>query len=131
MILLGYTQSESRARPGDTIHFSLYWGAGRGLTGNYQVQVHLIDTNSGAEWLLHPYRHPGSYPTRRWQSGITVQDRYKVSIPTQLEAGNYQFAIQANDCTPDCESGQTVLFFNVDGSELGTRFRLPTRLVVE
>ncbi len=131
LILLGYTQSESRAKPGTIVDVGLYWGTGRDLTSNYQIQLHLIETNTGTEWLLHPYHHPGDYPSRRWQSSITVLDRYRVTLPVQLEAGNYQFALQANDCTPDCESGRPVVFFNVDGNELGNKLRLPTRLIVE
>jgi len=131
LILLAYTQSENRVKPGATIEVGLYWGTGRDLTSNYQIQLQLIETNTGTEWLLQPYHHPGDYPSRRWQSNITVIDRYQVTLPIQLEAGNYQFAMQANDCTPDCESGHAVVFFNVDGNELGNKLRLPSRLIVE
>lgn len=131
IILLGFQQSSSRISPADRLDITLHWGTGRELTENYRARLILVNVNTDQEWILTPFQHPGGFPTRRWLTGLTVLDRYQLRLPELIPTGRYQIGLELNDCTPTCEVGGSVTFFNVDGSALGTIVRLPAPLIVE
>ncbi|MCA9980174.1 MAG: hypothetical protein KDD89_05060, partial [Anaerolineales bacterium] len=82
--LVGYTFSQRRLRPGDTLTVTLYWQA-RGAVGKeYTAFVHLLDANG--EILAQTDRPPAGYPTSDWRPGECIQDTFVVPLPAGAQS---------------------------------------------
>jgi hypothetical protein len=82
-------------RPGETIHLTLTW---RGLSSprdSYTVFIHLMDGANRPVEEINPDDTPlgGSFPTYlwfpKWLPGQTVDDPYRLVIPSDLPPGDY------------------------------------------
>src|SRR5690606_4960703 len=72
---------------------ALVWSASPVPNADYQIFVHLLDSNS--EVVAQVDRQPvdGRYPTRWWRDGVLVRDTYHVTFETSLPDGEYQVAV--------------------------------------
>lgn len=87
--LLGYNEAIEAIRPGDPIDLTLYWQAMRPLEIDYQVFVHVL--NSDGELVAQSDKlNPGEFPTRRWPMDKYVPDSHRITLPTDLPPGIYQ-----------------------------------------
>jgi len=119
--MIGFRLDSNLHRAGDTINLTLYWQAQRFLTENYRVVVYLVNNRDGQIWSKTDFRHPGYYPTSRWNTRQYVTDRYMLELPQTISAGNYQITIEVYDLL-----NQPLTFFDATGQTLGGTLRLPT-----
>lgn len=89
--LLGYNEATGSIRPGDSFDLTLYWQAMRPLEIDYQVFVHVL--NSDGELMAQSDKlNPGEFPTRRWPVDKYVPDTHRLVLPADLPPGTYQVA---------------------------------------
>lgn len=94
--LLGYTISNWKAKPGDTITLALWWRGLREMKTQYSVYVHGLEA-------LYPNRlrfqsdhmHPGGLPTTdpHWWGEYYILDVHHLRLPSDLPPGPYQIKI--------------------------------------
>ncbi len=111
---------------GDTLEFTIYWRTLRQPGINYQVQTHLMNLADNTQHAQSDFRHPGHYPTSRWQPNGFIADEYTIPITRQLTPGDYQIAVTVAECTRICEpESPRLTFFETDGSPIGQTLLLP------
>lgn len=86
--LLGYSLPGYTAQPGETLDLTLYWQAQRALEIDYQVFVHLLDSD-GNLVAQSDKLNPGDFPTRRWPLDKYVPDEHRLILPDNLPPGDY------------------------------------------
>ena len=91
--LLGYDLKPTQARPGETLHLTLYWEAVRKPAGDYTVFAHLIDPGGQMRAQEDNQPQDGMYPTYLWDEGERVQDEYELTIAPDAPPGTYQIAV--------------------------------------
>jgi 4-amino-4-deoxy-L-arabinose transferase-like glycosyltransferase len=97
--LVGYEWSQPvTARAGDPIPLVLLWQAGSRATTDVQL---LLRLRQGAQHWQRAAGHPlgGNYAPAGWTPGELVRDTWKVLLPADAPAGNYQIELVAQ--TPD------------------------------
>lgn len=119
--LLGYDLSKDAAEPGDVLELTLYWKALRQLRIDYQSFVHVIDAN-GNLIAQSDHLNPGDFPTRRWPLDKYVPDIHRLSLPENLEPGEYKVLVglwvQSD--------GWRLAVFDEDGRATGDRAEITT-----
>jgi hypothetical protein len=129
--LIAYSLDRNLLRRGDSLNLVLFWQAQRVITSNLQIRLRLTDNQSGTHWLTTDFRHPGYYPTSRWNSSQYVRDPYQITLPDDLPNSNYQINLEVVTCTPTCIDGVPVTFFDGTGQPIGARLSLPTLIRIE
>ncbi|MEW5989480.1 MAG: hypothetical protein AB1791_22870, partial [Chloroflexota bacterium] len=89
--LIGFDAPATLVTPGETLAVSLYWKAQQPLTVNYQVFLHLLDSD-GVLVAQSDKLNPGDYPTGRWSVDKYVRDEHRLTLPLALPAGTYRLA---------------------------------------
>jgi 4-amino-4-deoxy-L-arabinose transferase-like glycosyltransferase len=94
--LLGYSASNRRLRPGDTLAITFYWQADQQATENYTVFSHLLGgfnpaTNS-IVWANHD-SYPAETPTRAWWPGLIAADHRLLKVPADAPPGPYSVEV--------------------------------------
>lgn len=79
-----------RAQPGAELPLTLYWRAQEFTNVDYSVFLHLLDENGQivAQWDHQPVN--GMIPTSLWQPGGTIADAYTLTLPGDLQPGQYR-----------------------------------------
>jgi hypothetical protein len=131
LTLTGFRLSSQHQRPGAVFDLDLFWQTQRFLTENYRVRVVLVNNRDGSRWAETSLRHPGYYPTRRWNTTQTVIDHYTISLPTTIIPGNYQIQVEAVACQEDCTLLTPLNFFTPTGRAAGFALTLPTLIQVQ
>ncbi len=85
--LVGYALPQTRVAPGGELPLTIYWRAREPLAEDFSVYIRLFDANDKivARWDAFP--GGGLYPTRVWQPGEIVEDKYRIPIPVDARAG--------------------------------------------
>ncbi len=98
--------------PGDTLHLTLYWQAGRNVQTSYTVFTHLVgpDGQLYGQWDNPPVR--GTYPTTDWTPGEHVVDQYEIPVSLTAPPGKYQLLIGLYDS----ETGARLPVLDDEGS---------------
>ncbi len=109
--LLGYDLAENQARPGDTLHLTLYWQALRPAEASYTVFTHLLDAQERVWGQRDSIPKGGQYPTTLWAAGEVVDDRYEIAIDAEAPAGEYTLAVGLYDAA----TGQRLPAFDANG----------------
>jgi len=91
--LLGYDLEVKEARPGDTLHLTLYWQTQREMVEDYTIFVHLIDEESTIWGQKDGWPEGGFYPTSFWDPGEVVKDQYVLVIDPHAPSGLYRFEV--------------------------------------
>lgn len=80
--LHGWRLSRERIRPGESVDVAFYWEAMGPIERNWQVLVH-GDEPQRAKHRLFGDHYParGQLPTRRWQEGRIIEDRFTLKVP--------------------------------------------------
>jgi len=119
--LLGYDLDVK----GRALSLTLYWGCRREMRRSYTVFVHVVN----AEEMLVAQRDQipgqGAFPTTGWIPGEVIVDRYEITLPKELSAGEYglrvgMYSWQNGERLPVMVGGQPVS----DHVDLGI-FRVP------
>lgn len=85
--LIGFDAPDDVAR-GDTMEVALYWKAEQDMAINYQVFLHLLDSN-GRPVAQSDKLNPGDFPTSRWPLDKYVRDTHRLKLPATLADGEY------------------------------------------
>jgi hypothetical protein len=94
---LGYDLEEAPARPGGTLHFTLYWQALQPPTNSYKVFTHLLDEQSNIRGQCDGVPVMGKRPTNGWTAGEVVVDPYELPIDEDAPAGPYHIEVGMYD----------------------------------
>lgn len=131
LTLTGFRLSSQQQRPGTTFDLDLFWQTQRFLPENYRVRLALVNNRDGSRWAETALRHPGYYPTRRWNTTQAVIDHYTISLPATIIPGNYQIQIEAVACQDDCARLTPLNFFTPAGRAAGFTLTLPTLIQIQ
>jgi len=82
--LVGYALPQKSVVPGGELPLTVYWRARERIAEDFSVYIRLFDGDGKivARWEAFP--GGGLYPTRVWQPGEVIQDRYR--LPLALDA---------------------------------------------
>ncbi len=117
--LLGYDLSRNQTNAGEEMTVTLYWQAMRPFDQNYQVFVHLLDTELRAQ-------HDGApqcdfNPTTHWEPGEIIADTHRLVLPTDvsfnnltLHVGMYNLITQDRLLLDDSSSDSIILDMTPD-----------------
>ncbi len=83
---LGSSIAPATARPGDTVWATIYWEVLDRPNRDYTVFVHLLDHDGRSVAEANSWPGLGNYPTRLWQPGTVIVDRYPLRIPDDASA---------------------------------------------
>ena len=85
--LVGYALPQTRVPPGSELPLTLYWRAREPIPEDLSVYIRLFDANDKiiARWDAFP--GGGLYPTRVWQPGQVIEDKYRIPIPFDARTG--------------------------------------------
>jgi len=86
MRLWGYEVAEARAKPGETVHITLYWQSLMPLERNYTVSVKIFGADNQLLGQEDTYPGQGRYPTSLWKEGEAMRDTYAVRIERHISA---------------------------------------------
>ncbi len=111
---------------GQRMQIALYWQADTPLTEDYLIALQLVSPIPGdttQRWTYDSWPGRGNYPTRAWQPGTIVVDRYEFDLPPS------DFVTQAWDLHLALyqEEDGARLPVSIDGTPAGTHLTL-TRL---
>jgi len=94
--LMGYDVAPAAARPGETIHLTLYWRADQPVTQSWTVFTHLLDGGEKIRAQQDGIPDQGRRPTTTWAPGEVIADSHRLQVdPTapggvdRLEIGLY------------------------------------------
>ena len=118
LTLAGYDLEPRAPAPGEDLGLWLRWSRqGDALEGELTVFVHLLD--AGGARVAQGDGVPGylgALPTTVWEPGVAVLDRHEVSLPVDLDAGDYSLRVGWYDP----QSGERLLLpSGDDGQPLG------------
>ncbi|MCI0475240.1 MAG: hypothetical protein L0Y55_03260, partial [Anaerolineales bacterium] len=85
--LVGYALPQTRVAPGGELPLTIYWRAREPMHEDFSVFIRVFDANDKiiARWDAFP--GGGLYPTRVWQPGEVIEDKYRLHIPFDARAG--------------------------------------------
>jgi hypothetical protein len=118
--LLGYDLEVKEAKPGDTLHLTLYWQAQREMDEEYTVFVHLVDEEGTIWGQKDGWPEEGFYPTSFWDPGEVVRDRYDLVIDPQAPPGLLRVEVGLYLA----ETGDRLDLLDQDGRLMGNRVLL-------
>jgi len=89
LALVGYRRSPETASPGDALHLTLYWRAGRFLEPDYSVSAHLLTQPDNGSIAQSDVPLQADYvraamPTTAWLPGATIREELWLPIPEGL-----------------------------------------------
>jgi 4-amino-4-deoxy-L-arabinose transferase-like glycosyltransferase len=100
--LLGYNlsklgfehQPDEPARPGDTLHLTLFWQAVGKLDTDFTLVLQLQDETRNV--VVDPDVKPvgGEYPPTIWVSGEIIRDQHNLLLPAELPSGRYELFLR-------------------------------------
>ncbi len=116
---LGYNVEET-AKPGDTLHLTLFWEAMAEVSGDYTVFTHLIDEANNI-WGQHDGQPADGFsPTSKWTPGILLRDPHDLTLPANIPPGSYQIEVGLYLA----DTGERLPIANEQGAILGDRITL-------
>jgi len=103
--LVGYDLDRRTARPGETIHLTLYWRALGEMEKDYTVFTHVLGEEDRLWAQVDSQPQGGVAPTSSWQVGQMVEDHYDLVIKS--------------DTPPDVYDIEVGLYLAATGGRLG------------
>jgi 4-amino-4-deoxy-L-arabinose transferase-like glycosyltransferase len=91
--LMGYELDRRVARPGETIHLTLYWRALAPFEHNYSIFAHVLGEDDQRWAWSSSYPVQGQAPTRSWQPGQVIEDAYELTIGETTPSGFYDIEV--------------------------------------
>ncbi len=93
---LGFAhQPDVPLRPGDALHLNLYWQAESQPSGDWHVEVALVEVD-GAELVKLVGAPVARYPTSKWRSGDVWRGQFSLAIPGEAPPGSYRIQVRAH-----------------------------------
>ena len=91
--LLGYDVQPAQAKPGQTVHLTLYWQDLAPMQTSYKVFTHLLDGQGQSYGGHDGIPVHGTRPTTVWTPGEILADRHDITLPATIAPGAYRFEI--------------------------------------
>jgi hypothetical protein len=85
------------ARSGDVIQVSLFWQAQRRVEEDFTISLQLLDEDDFLHAQVDRWPVGGFRPTSSWRVGEVIDDRYGLSLPDDLPAGQYRLVAVVYD----------------------------------
>ncbi|MEA3346035.1 MAG: glycosyltransferase family 39 protein [Chloroflexota bacterium] len=91
--LIGYDLPRGEVLVGGEVELGLHWRARGSVSEDYNIFVHLVD--SEGEIVAQGDGPPvsGSYPTGIWEEGEVIVDTHTIYLPRDLPSGGYQILV--------------------------------------
>ncbi len=118
--LLGYDLDRTSAKPGESLHLTLYWRSLQAMDESYTVFTHLLDSDSRTWGQKDNVPQSGTYPTTLWAEGEVVADGYEIVVKPDAPPG--QYVIEVGMYLP--QSGQRLPVLDELGQVRGDRILL-------
>jgi len=103
--LVGYDLDRRTARPGETLHLTLYWQALVEMEEDYTVFTHVLGEEDRLWAQMDSQPQGGTAPTSSWQVGQVIEDHYDLTIK--------------GDTPPDVYDIEVGLYLAATGRRLG------------
>jgi 4-amino-4-deoxy-L-arabinose transferase-like glycosyltransferase len=91
--LQGADLSPRRLAAGESLALALHWQAQRTPQADYTVFTQLLGPDGRVVAQQDNQPQGGSFPTSTWPPGETVVDRYRLALPADAPAGEYQLLV--------------------------------------
>lgn len=109
--LLAYELDTPAVSPGGSLTVTLYWQALAPMSEDYSVYLHLFGWEGQRLGQRDSHLGMGNYPSRAWQPGQVVRDRYRMPVrrdavgpvAAELEVGVYRLSDMARLAPTDGE----------------------------
>ncbi len=95
--LAGFDLDRSAARPGETLHLTLYWQAYEGVSQNCSVFTHVLGEEHRLWAQQDGWPQGGNAPTSIWQEGQILPDPYELTLAADAPPGVYELEIGMYD----------------------------------
>jgi hypothetical protein len=91
--LMGYNLDRRTARPGETIHLTLYWQALAEMEEDYTVFTHVLGEEDRIWAQRDSQPQGGAAPTSSWQVGQMTEDHYDLTIKPDTPPDVYDIEV--------------------------------------
>ncbi|NIO72177.1 MAG: hypothetical protein GTN71_24920 [Anaerolineae bacterium] len=91
--LVGYDLDRRTARPGETIHLTLYWQALAEMEKEYTVFTHVLGEEDRLWAQMDSQPQGGAAPTSSWQVGQVIEDHYDLTIKPDTPPDVYDIEV--------------------------------------
>ena len=91
--LVGYDLDRRTARPGETIHLTLYWRALAEMEEEYTVFTHVLGEEDRLWAQMDSQPQGGAAPTSSWQVGQVIEDHYDLAIKPDTPPDVYDIEV--------------------------------------
>jgi hypothetical protein len=98
-----------------TLSLKIYWQASQSVDGDYTMFVQLLNSRNQLITGYDTRPVKGTYPTSLWQMDEVIVEAIDLSLPTQMEAGEYRLVTGMYDFA----TGQRLAATDSDGQPLG------------
>lgn len=85
--------SEWQVSPGDTLTVDLFWDVQNRPAEDYSVFLHLSNDPATAPLAQADMRMGSTFPSGAWHPGDVIHDQLVLTIPADLEAGEYDLLL--------------------------------------
>jgi len=91
--LVGYDLDRRTARPGETIHLTLYWQALIKVEEDYTVFTHVLGEEDRLWAQMDSQPQGGAAPTSSWRVGEVIEDHYDLTIKPDTPPDVYDIEV--------------------------------------
>jgi 4-amino-4-deoxy-L-arabinose transferase-like glycosyltransferase len=91
--LVGYDLDRRTARPGETIHLTLYWRALAEMEEDYTVFTHVLGEEDRLWAQMDSQPQGGAAPTSSWQVGQVIEDHYNLAVKPDTPPDVYDIEV--------------------------------------
>ncbi len=84
--LIGYDLPQKSVAPNSELPITLYWRSPARLAEDFSVGIALVDADGKKVGQWDAYPGNGLYPTRLWQPGEVIVDKYRVPVAADARA---------------------------------------------
>ena len=123
LLLLGYPQLPERIIAGADLTLDLFWQAADSLPDNMQLAVIVGEE----EPVVLPL---SSYDTGLWRPGMIVQEKYRVAVPPEMDAGDVTLSVRPLFADGGPPERPAVTLGHVQISAIDRLFALPEEIAV-
>lgn len=120
--LAGFDLSATKARPGDTLHLTIYWKTVNRFDKSYKVFTHVIDDQNVFAGQHDSIPVGNTRPTTTWRSGEVLTDKYDIPIAPDAKPGTYQLKVGMYAEN----GGERLAIVGADGAPIGDSVSLAT-----
>ncbi len=119
--MIGYDINGRTFRPGDTVELTVYWYPTQRYDINYHSFAHIFDW--GPPVAQQDKLHPAGMAVKEWWTPDGyIFDRYRITLPPDLPAGEYGLRVGLYTCETrppgDCGNGDRPVIITEDGERI-------------